>query len=658
MDVKGVIEHIMLWNHASIKVLDVRHQLLGREIGSRSYKLPASTFLFAAQGKAQICLDGSEYAIKPYDIAHSGKGTLLDIFLAEDVFEYYLIFYRAAIPLTSRQQIVNLLRKSDPFQLPYSFQPCQPIELLALVKQMDEQWQCTGELERFQTKALFYQFVSAVHRQLLDSKGARLETDPAAQAKQYIQNHYAEPITLEALAEMLRYSVPHLSALFKKKTGYSLIDYLIRVRMEKSASLLVETDRQLREIAESVGYRDPYYFGRLFKKVYGISPARFRATKAQTPQTADRPATIIGSSIAALDFRRYIDSENHYPYKKEGRKTMYRPAKPSAAATVMLCLTLMLAACSGNAGAPSQAANGNQTETSAASDANRSTQTSSTPAEASSQTQVISTVKGDVVVPATPRRIVADQYLGTLITLGVTPIGAPGLHRQNPYITEALKNVEDIGDVNGSLEKVIDLQPDLIVTESSDDQGRYDQLSKIAPTISIPYGQLKNIQEELTFFGKLLGKEQEAKDWLADYEKRIAAAKERVRKVIPEGKSFSIIELTDKQMFVYGDNFGRGGQAVYQALGLKPPAAIAKTLQEKQWLELSSELLSQYAGDYIILTSNSHTLEDLKKDPLWSSLDAVKNNHVYVWKEERSWYYDPIAVLSQTEEIADWLTKQ
>ncbi|MED1724599.1 hypothetical protein [Brevibacillus parabrevis] len=57
MDMKGVSEHIMLWNHASIKVVDVRHQLLGREVGSRSYKLPASTFLFAAQGKAQICLD-------------------------------------------------------------------------------------------------------------------------------------------------------------------------------------------------------------------------------------------------------------------------------------------------------------------------------------------------------------------------------------------------------------------------------------------------------------------------------------------------------------------------------------------------------------------------------------------------------------------------
>ncbi|WP_276209122.1 hypothetical protein [Brevibacillus laterosporus] len=59
-----------------------------------------------------------------------------------------------------------------------------------------------------------------------------------------------------------------------------------------------------------------------------------------------------------------------------------------------------------------------------------------------------------------------------------------------------------------------------------------------------------------------------------------------------------------------------------------------------------------------MLTSDDRTLEDLKADPIWASLDAVKNNRVYIWKEERSWYFDPIAVLSQTEEIADWLAGQ
>lgn len=113
-----------------------------------------------------------------------------------------------------------------------------------------------------------------------------------------------------------------------------------------------------------------------------------------------------------------------------------------------------------------------------------------------------------------------------------------------------------------------------------------------------------------------------------------------------------------KSTYVYGDNFGRGGQAVYQALGFKPPAPVTEEILKKQWVQLSNEALPQYAGDYIILTSNNRTLEDIKADPIWSTLDAVKNNHVYVWKEERSWYYDPIAVLSQTEEIAAWLTGQ
>lgn len=46
---------------------------------------------------------------------------------------------------------------------------------------------------------------------------------------------------------------------------------------------------------------------------------------------------------------------------------------------------------------------------------------------------------------------------------------------------------------------------------------------------------------------------------------------------------------------------------------------------------------------------------DVKNDPIWGTLDAARNDRVYVWKEAYSWYYDPIAVLSQTEELADWL---
>src|SRR4029453_1186864 len=101
--------------------------------------------------------------------------------------------------------------------------------------------------------------------------------------------------------------------------------------------------------------------------------------------------------------------------------------------------------------------------------------------------------------------------------------------------------------------------------------------------------------------------------------------------------------------------FVRGVQTSLQAIGLKPPAEVAEQLMKEQIVEVSGEKLSDFAGDYIILTSDTLTLADLKADPIWKMLDAVKNDRVYIWSKERSWYFDPIATLSQTEELAEWL---
>ncbi|MFC4600869.1 ABC transporter substrate-binding protein [Cohnella hongkongensis] len=311
-----------------------------------------------------------------------------------------------------------------------------------------------------------------------------------------------------------------------------------------------------------------------------------------------------------------------------------------------LCLSL-LAACGSNNAAP--AASSPPAFESAKPSASDSP-------SAEPEFRMIDTVNGPIQIPAHPQRIVAEEYLGSLIALDVIPVGAPGLTLQNYYFKEALNGVADSGTYGSpSPEAITSLNPDLIITGNKD---VYSTLSKIAPTLEIPYGQLKNAHEELIFFGKILGKEKEAKEWLAEYDRRIAEAKAKVDAAIPADASFSIIESTDKSIYVYGDNFGRGGQPVYQALGRKPPAAVAEQIMEKQWAEISAELISDYAGDYIVLTANGRTAEDFKKDPVWSSIQAVKNDRLYVWPEERSWYYDPIAVLAQTEELVAWLTKE
>jgi iron complex transport system substrate-binding protein len=327
---------------------------------------------------------------------------------------------------------------------------------------------------------------------------------------------------------------------------------------------------------------------------------------------------------------------------------LYRYVTPSKVAFVAaaLCL-LLLAACSSNNTVPAASSP-------TASNSAKLSASESPPAEPEYKT--IDTVNGAIQIPAHPKRIVAEEYLGSLIALNVIPVGAPGLTLQNYYFKEALAGVADSGTYGSpSPEVIASLNPDLIIIGNKD---QYEPLSKIAPTLTVPYGELKNAREELIFFGKALGKEKEAEAWLEEYDRRIAEAKAKVDAVIPADASFSIIESTAKSIYVYGDNFGRGGQPVYQALGRKPPAAVAEQIMEKQWAEISPEMIDEYAGDYIVLTANGRTVEDFKNDPVWSSIPAVKNDRLYVWPEERSWYYDPIAVLTQTEELVSWLTKE
>ncbi|QIZ65955.1 response regulator transcription factor [Geobacillus subterraneus] len=95
-------------------------------------------------------------------------------------------------------------------------------------------------------------------------------------AKDYIDRHYAEPLTLEEVAEHVGMSPYYFSKLFKEHFGITFIDYVTNVRIERAKEALVRTDCSLKEICFSVGYNDPNYFSRVFKKQTGWSPSEYR----------------------------------------------------------------------------------------------------------------------------------------------------------------------------------------------------------------------------------------------------------------------------------------------------------------------------------------------------------------------------------------------
>ncbi|ANY65964.1 AraC family transcriptional regulator [Paenibacillus sp. BIHB 4019] len=646
----NVHDHIVIWNYTYCKLLDVRRIVVKAGEATRPYKAPASLFIMCIRGSAQVQVNGELHHLNRFKILHIGKGAAIDFQASEDGLEYYSVFYKATIPQPAPQPIIQLAERLRPFHTLYEFAPAHPVVLYRCLTDMYKEWNKAEALGQLHAKNLLFQFVHELLNQLKVQGTYSEKRDLAAQIIAIIQKQYAEPITLESLSESLNYSVPHLSSYFKSRTGVSPIDYLIKVRIDRAAALLLETDATLSEIAAGVGYRDPYYLGRLFKKYKGVSPSLFRAEHSANKRVEDCPSTIMRSSIAPPKTLRYTNvADNDYQRSKEGESIMFRELKPSMAAVLLLSFMLLLNACG------TQASSNN-----AAAGAASSTEPSSTPQATASPvpeqegTKIVSTIMGDVEVPLHPKRVVAGEYLGSLLALGVIPVGTSSHHLSNPYLSDALKEVEDLGDGNGSLEKILSIEPDLIIMDDMYTEMN-DQLSKIAPTVIIPYASLKSVHEEVSYFGELLGKEQEATAWLADYDSRIATAKQKVLEVIPAESTFSVLEWIGKDVSAVGANYGKGGQPIYNVFSFKPPAEVAAEIGDPGWATLSNEVLPKYAGDYIVLTTDRQSIDDLKADPIWRSLDAVKNNRVFIWSKERSWYWDPIAILTQTEELADWL---
>lgn len=92
----------------------------------------------------------------------------------------------------------------------------------------------------------------------------------------FMKKHIGQKPGLDELAKQAGFSISHYSALFKKKTNISPLEYLIQLKIQHACRLLDHSDQHIKRISQLVGYEDSFYFSRIFKKIMKVSPREYR----------------------------------------------------------------------------------------------------------------------------------------------------------------------------------------------------------------------------------------------------------------------------------------------------------------------------------------------------------------------------------------------
>ncbi|WP_139995275.1 iron-siderophore ABC transporter substrate-binding protein [Paenibacillus paridis] len=267
--------------------------------------------------------------------------------------------------------------------------------------------------------------------------------------------------------------------------------------------------------------------------------------------------------------------------------------------------------------------------------------------------------KGEQTLDKQPTRIATTvTYLTDhMISLGLTP--ASTVKSQNEdfplYLKPFLNQVDIIGEQGKvSFEKLLSLQPDLIITDTNSID-IYDSYAKIAPTAILENGYVApDWQTAFRATSAAFGLEDKAEQVIQEYDKHKKDAVSQIRDKVA-GKTLMVLRIRNDIRY-YGDVDYKW---LYEEFGFSRPAVYPVTNPESRYEVLSKEVLPEIDPDYILLINdNNEIFNELQEFSTWKNLKAVKNDQVYSVASD-SWFggYGPNAANSMLDDLVRLFAK-
>ncbi|KRV50075.1 iron-siderophore ABC transporter substrate-binding protein [Wenjunlia vitaminophila] len=255
--------------------------------------------------------------------------------------------------------------------------------------------------------------------------------------------------------------------------------------------------------------------------------------------------------------------------------------------------------------------------------------------------RTVQTPQGPVQVPVRPERVVVldTAELDTALTLGVKPVGSTRTEVADGYLNylgedqvEGIKDVGTIGQPN--MEAILALEPDLILTNGDRDAQRYDELSKIAPTVMTKATGYE-WKENFELHADALNKKDEAAKVVRDYQARAKEVAEAVggaaRAKETEVSVVRFVEGANIRLYARQSYIG----TILADVGLgRPEVQDVETFK----VEVSPEKIDKADGDVIFYSTYGSPEKSKEKEvtggPLWKNLAAVKNDRAFAVNDD------------------------
>uniref|UniRef100_UPI00405784D3 helix-turn-helix domain-containing protein n=1 Tax=Agathobacter sp. TaxID=2021311 RepID=UPI00405784D3 len=272
------------WKNTMIDFKDKKHSLFVGSCGTYHLftepKLPTHRprgrrdyqILYIASGKAHFYFHGVEQIVTAGNmVLYRPKEEQRYYYYGIDHTEVYWVHFTGG-------NVKNILRKYGIADDVHVIHTGTSLEYKRLFLQMIQELKlCKEDYEELLVNYL-QQLLILIHR-LIKGKPKGKNTflmHKMDSAVQYFHKHYNQPICIDDFAESHHMSVSWFIRNFKAYTGVTPTQYLLSLRISNAQTLLENTDHNITEIAEIVGYDNPLYFSRLFKKQSGMSPSEFR----------------------------------------------------------------------------------------------------------------------------------------------------------------------------------------------------------------------------------------------------------------------------------------------------------------------------------------------------------------------------------------------